>query len=345
MEENYYELLGVPENASLEEIKKAFRELAKKYHPDVGGDQEKFKKILEAYRVLSDPKLRAEYDQRRKMGNVFTSGDFNVGDFGSLFDYLQKTFFSDELEDLLTDWFQFERNKPKINLDIVKEVDLNLEEAILGTKRLIRYSRKIKCFVCDGTGSQTKELIGCSFCGGSGRVRNRKNIWSAIVFEELKKCSNCQGSGRIPKVICYNCQGEGLINKTEEIQIEIPASLGENKIKLPNLGNQDKYNHTGDLIIYFNLKLKPPFYSDGERIIYEAKISFIDALLGKTIYLPWGRENIKIDIPAMILPNFLLKTNKSIMHYPVYVKIEIQPPKKLSPRAKKLIEELKRELE
>lgn len=342
--EDYYKILGVPENASIDEIKKAFRELAKKYHPDRGGDPEQFKKILEAYRVLSDPKLRQEYDQKRKFAHTFTDFNFDFG-FDDLFSNLQKTFFFDNLEDIFNDLFG-SYSKKVFQKYIIKNLTISLQEAFQGTTKKITFTRLIRCFHCAGTGAKNKELTICQNCGGTGKIKDQKSFLSQILFTEVKNCPVCKGFGRIPKESCPNCQGKGLIDKSEEINIQIPAGLREKEIRIPGLGNQDKNGQTGDLIIKLIFQIEPPFSFENNNLIYHAKVNFLDAILGETIEIPLFNQKIKIKLPSGIMPGEIIKIpGKGLGGNPLYVKIHIIPPKKLTKRAKKLIDELRKEIE
>jgi len=342
--DDYYKILGVPENASLEEIKKAFRELAKKYHPDRGGDPEMFKKILEAYRVLSDPKLRQEYDQKRKFASTFTGFSFENFGLDDLFSHLQKTFF-DDWEIFFGDLFE---NQPKsYTKDIIKNIELTLAELLQGTERKINFKRLVRCSFCGGTGAKNQNLVICPSCNGSGRIRQRRSFWSQVIFEELSVCEDCQGSGKVAKEKCFACNGSGLVEKEEEVSVKIPANFREREIRIAGLGNQDQKGKSGDLIIRLFLKVDPPFSLENGKLIYHANINFLDALIGTEIEIPLPNQKIKVKIPAGVLPGEIIKVPQrffDLISGVLYVKIHIVPPKKLTPRAKKLIEELKKEI-
>jgi molecular chaperone DnaJ len=349
--ENYYDILGVPENASQEEIKAAFRELAKKYHPDRGGDPEMFKKILEAYRVLSDPKLRQEYDQKRKFAYTFTDFGFNNFGFDDIFSHIQKTFLDDEWFESLWDDIDdiFLSRKKHFPKDVIKILQVDLEKLVKGTKEKIRFQRRVRCNACEGTGAEDKKFDTCSVCHGYGKIRNKRNLLLNILFEEVKDCDNCDGNGKVPSKKCSFCNGKGLISKEEEISLEIPAGFREREFRIPGLGNQDKRGNTGDLIIKLEIKVEPPFSLEGNKLIYHAKINFLDAILGGEIEIPFIDRKIKIKLPGYLLNGEIIKISqpdiKLFGFNDLYVKIHIIPPKKLTPRAKKLIDELKKEIE
>ncbi len=343
--DDYYQILGVPENASEEEIKKRFRELAKKYHPDVGGDPEKFKKILEAYRVLSDKKLRAEYDQKRKMMREGFSFDFPFG-FEDLHSFFRNQNFDDLLANLIEEFFDFypERAEAK---DIVLDLEVNLEDIIAGTNKSIKYKRKVVCNVCNGTGSQTKNLIICNVCNGTGRVRSRSSFFTGFIFETSRICKNCGGKGKIPERVCSNCQGRGYVIKEEIININLPPHFDPKEIiKIPGAGDQDPFSKkSGDLFLRIKINPHPKFKIKGNDIIGELEINVIDLLLGKDIIFDYFGEKIKIHIPPGFKGDSIRIPRKGIKGGDLILKIIFKVPQKLSRRAKELLEELRKELE
>lgn len=340
--EDYYQILGVPENASDEEIKKAFRELAKKHHPDRGGDAEKFKKIVEAYNVLSNPKLRTEYDQKRKFAQqgIF---DFNFNfNFEDLFDNFLR---QEDIFDLFRNFSSYKEKKYK-DLNIYFNLDIDLETAFKGGKKEIFIEREIICYHCQGTGSENKKLITCPICHGKGKVSQKSKFFGGILFEQTNICQNCQGSGKIPEKKCSICHGQGFIIQKEKVIIEIPRHFKVEKIKIPNLGHQNLKGEIGDLIIQLRVKINYPFQVIDGHLALNLEINLIDALLGTEILYDFFGEKIKINIPPGINQGDILKVkNFGFYNEDLYVKIKIKPIKKISARAKKLIEELKKELE
>lgn len=341
--EDYYQILGVPEDANEEEIKRAFRELAKKYHPDrPGGDAEKFKKIVEAYRVLSDQKLRNEYNQRRRFQSTFTF------DFGNLEDYFRRDLFNEDIFDILGDLFSFRDFTQKRNfkdLNIYKELIISLEEALRGTKKEITIDREIVCSDCQGTGAENGKLIICSVCKGSGKETRKTRAWPGIFFEELRNCQNCQGIGKIAERQCRFCRGRGQIIHQEKIQIEIPAKFNLERMKISGLGHH--YNSKkGDLIIDLKVVASPPFEIIGENIIFNVIINLIDALLGKEIEIPYFGEKLKVKIPAGVDQGELIRIkNYGLKNGDLLIKVKIETPKNLSKKSKELLNELRDELE
>ena len=341
--EDYYQILGVPENASEEEIKKKFRELAKKYHPDVGGDPEKFKKILEAYRVLSDKKLRAEYDQKRKMMREGFTFDFPFN-FEDLHSFFRNQTFDDLLSELIEDFFSF---SPEEKRDIILDLEVGLADIIKGSRKNIIYKRKVICDKCSGTGSETKKLINCDVCKGTGRVISRSGFLTGFIFETSRKCKNCNGKGKIPEIICKNCQGRGYIIKDEIVNIDLPPHFDPYEyIKIPGLGDQDPSNKkSGDLIIRIRLKPHPKFKIKGKDILGEIELSLIDLLLGKKIVLDLLGEKIDIQIPEGFTDEYIRIPNKGLKGGDLILKVKIKPIKKIPQHIRKILEELRKEIE
>ncbi|GIW65678.1 MAG: chaperone protein DnaJ [Candidatus Parcubacteria bacterium] len=339
--EDYYKILGIPENASEEEIKKKFRELAKKHHPDFGGDPEKFKKILEAYRVLSNKKLRQEYDQRRKMKDFnFDFGGFNFNDI------FQGSSINDLIGDLFEDFFSSDIRHHFEARDIILDLEITLEELIKGTTKNISYKRKVICSKCDGTGSENKNFIRCNICNGTGKVKSRSSFFTGFIFETSKICQNCKGKGKIPEKICQNCQGRGYVAKNELITINLPPNTNLKEIiRIANFGDQDPYlKKSGDLLLRIIIKPHPKFNIKGNDLIAEIELTPIDLVLGKKLIVDYFGEKIEINIPQGFNDNFIKINNKGINGGSLILKIKLKPIKKLSKRAKDLLEELKKEI-
>ncbi|MCL5258028.1 MAG: DnaJ domain-containing protein [Patescibacteria group bacterium] len=341
--DDYYKILGVSENASNDEIKKAFRVLAKKYHPDLGGDAEKFKKIVEAYRVLSDQKLRGEYDQKKKFG----SAGFNFNDFGQASDlgsFFRNQNFDDLLSDLLGDFFG---SKSEQNLDLVIDLDVDIAEIVRGSKKSISYKRKKLCLECQGTGSQTKVLKKCSACQGQGRVRSKSSFFTGFVFETENICKICHGRGSVPEKICSFCQGTGVVVRSESFEVDLPPHFDPREyLIVPSLGDEDpRTKKGGKLIIRIHPRPDSRFKIQGRDILTDIDIGLVDALVGTELNLKFFDEEIKIKIPAGINQGEVIRIpGKGIRAGSLLIKVQIRTPKKISEKAKKLIEELKKEI-
>ncbi len=338
---DYYQILGVPEDASEEEIRRAFFELAKKYHPDRGGDEEKFKEINEAYQVLSNKEKRAAYDAQRKGGGFFEEGfSFPSFDFDSLF---EDDFFS----------FDFFERKKRRGEDLYLEVELTLKEAFFGKEKEIRYHRKKECSLCKGKGYLGEPIYEvCPHCGGRGKIKETRKIFFGV-FSQIKRCPFCQGEGRILKNPCVKCQGEGAEFGEEKIKVKFEPGIREGEIlKIEGKGNWEK-DGAGDL--YLQIKILPDekFERRGDDLYLKVPVDIVKAALGGEIEIEnLDGEKIKIKFPP------LKKSGEKIVlkgkGMPLFkenwkrgdliVEFEIVIPQKLSSKAKKLLEELKKEI-
>ncbi|MDT7868308.1 MAG: DnaJ domain-containing protein [Candidatus Pacebacteria bacterium] len=343
---DYYEILGVPENASEEEIKRAFRELAKKYHPDVpGGDAEKFKEILEAYRVLSDPKLRKEYDVQRKWktkaGFDFAPGGFTFSYdlFSDLEDYLRKVFFEEDFEDLFGSWF---KKKEKKDLNIYLNLEIDLEDYYKGTQKRVFYNKEKICLSCEGTGSETKKKIICPECKGKGKISVTSSILGSFFFEERKTCPRCLGEGYVPEKICSLCKGKGFEVVKGDLDVKIPPR-SSSKLIFKGLGHERK-NEKGDLIINLEVKTKRKDLEivNGRDVLLKYKINVLDALLNDEIEINYFDAKIKIKLPQE--EEEVIKISRmGIFGGDLYIKIFYIFPK-LKKEHKELIKKIKDEI-
>ncbi|MER3570235.1 MAG: hypothetical protein C4348_01340 [Patescibacteria group bacterium] len=320
---DYYQILGVPENADEETIKKAFRELAKKYHPDVpGGDADKFKEILEAYRVLSDKKLRAEYDTQRRW-QTKTGFDIPGFDFDFFRDF--EEYFKDFVFDFEDIFGTYERKKTKRNLDIYLNLEISLKEYYEGTKKEIRYLREKKCSYCQGTGSENKKKVICKNCQGKGKIITSSSILESIFFNQLKTCPVCRGEGYIPEKLCSFCHGAGYLKVEEKVNIEIPPKSRHSQIILKNMGNEADLK-TGDLIININIRIEKPFsISNKKDLVYEYKINILDVLLKDEIEIPFFGKKIYIKNPPE--GDIIKFSNLGLYGGDLLIKLNFQFPK------------------
>ncbi len=270
---DYYEILEVSRTATKEEIKKAYRRLAKKYHPDKNqGDkeaEEKFKLINEAYQVLMDDEKRAIYDKYGKEGL-----DGNIRGFD----------FSDFFEEI----FGFEEELP-YNIDILKEVELGFEEAAFGVSKEIEIEYYAICPKCKGSGAE--ESVVCKTCKGRGQI-----IIDNGFIRLAQTCPQCGGKGFIPKKICKECKGKGFIVKKEKIKVDIPAGVDSGmRMRIPNKGNEYTKGR-GDLYIQFKVKPSKIFKRYNENLIIEVPVFFTSAILGDKVKIPTlnGEKEIEI---------------------------------------------------
>lgn len=356
---DYYKILGVPPDAPDEEIRKAYYKLAHKYHPDKGGDAEKFKEINEAYRVLSDKQKRTQYD---KYGRTFEGmGEGGPGFSGFEWMWGKQDFdfgfdFGD-LGDVLEDFFGFGTPRSKKDLrkgrDLEMAIEISLEDVLRGKEKTITIEKYIACSRCQGKGAEPGTKTNeCFSCRGTGQVHQIKKTFFGS-FTHYTVCPECGGEGYKPEKPCNVCQGEGRIKGLEEIKIWIPAGVDNNQIiKVPSKGDAGKRGgRSGDLYVRIFVKEHPVFKRKGDDLYIMVPISFSHAVLGAETEIPTIEgKNIILKIPAGTPSGKILKIpRKGIPHFSrygrgdMYVKLIIKIPKKLTKKQKELLEKLKEE--
>ncbi|MFA7529421.1 MAG: molecular chaperone DnaJ [Bacilli bacterium] len=301
---DYYEVLGVTRDASEDDIKKAYRTLAKKYHPDVSKEPDaetKFKEIQEAYEVLSDPAKRDQYDRFGHEGPGFGSGfgsgfeGFNFGGFGGFGGF----------DDILSSIFGGSRRGSRPSgktrgADLRTSITISFEEAAFGVEKELAINKYETCAECSGLGAESRSDIEiCPKCHGRGRVIHEQNSLFGRIQTETA-CSNCRGSGEIIKNKCKTCGGEGRVRKTARVKVKIPAGIDDGQgLKLSGYGEAGAKGGTpGDL--YINISVQPHeiFERDGLDIYMEMPITFSQAALGATVSVPTLTGPVKLKIPA-----------------------------------------------
>jgi len=359
---DYYKILGVSPNASPEEIRQAYYRLAHKYHPDKGGDPEKFKEINEAYRVLSDPEKRRQYDM---YGRVFeeapTAGAGPETGFewffgGKPFDF---DFGFEDLEEMVEDIFGFgfpkgrRRKDVKRGKDIEVGIELNLEDTLKGKRETIILEKWIKCQRCEGTGAEPgSKLIECSLCRGTGYVKEIKKIPFGQITRTVV-CPQCKGEGYVPEKPCNVCHGEGRVRGKEEISVFIPPGVDNNQeIKIEGKGDAGrKGGKPGNLYLRIFIKKHPVFERKGDDLYAKLKVPLTVAVLGGEVeFLTLEKEKIFVKIPPGTESGRIFKIRgKGIPHFGgygrgnLYLKVEIKIPKRLTKKQKELLEKLKEE--
>jgi molecular chaperone DnaJ len=296
--EDFYEQLGVPRNASDDEIKKSFRRLAMKYHPDRNpGDksaEEKFKKVKEAYEILSDPKKRSAYDQFGHAGVDPSMGGAQGADF------------SDVFGDIFGDIFGGAggrrggtggaRSRAQRGSDLRYNLDLSLEEAVAGTEVKIRVPTYVACETCGGSGAKKgSSPVTCSTCQGHGAVRMQQGF-----FAVQQTCPACHGSGQQIKDPCKTCYGQGKVQETKTLSVKIPPGVDTgDRIRLGGEGEAGDFGGpAGDLYVQVNVKEHPIFTRDGANLYCEVPISFPTACLGGDLEVPTLDGKVALKIPA-----------------------------------------------
>ncbi len=298
---DYYEVLGVDKSADESAIKKAYRSLAKKYHPDMNpGDKEaekNFKEVNEAYAVLSDPEKKAKYDQ---FGHAaFEAGGGGYGDFSGFggMDF--------DISDIFSSFFgggmggSGARRGPVRGEDINVRLTLDFEEAVFGVKKEISYQRIQKCGECSGTGAAKGTTPKtCPTCNGSGRVRVQQRTPLGIM-QTQKTCDSCRGTGKIVEKPCDSCRGNGYIRATKKLDVSIPAGIDDGqRIVLSGQGCDGRDGGpAGDLYIFISVRPHSMFERDGSDVYCEVPISFTEAALGAEIDIPTLEGTEKYEIP------------------------------------------------
>ena len=346
---DYYKILGVEKNASADEIKSAYRRLAKKYHPDVNKTPEaaeKFKDINEAYEVLGDDKKRANYDQFGSAdGPQFGGG--GAGGFGD--------FFGGGFSDIFSDIFSsFGRGGARGRVmekgeDIFVNLSISFEEAAFGVEKSISFSKIEKCSACHGTGAKDgKEYSVCPDCHGSGRVRFQQNTMFGTTIRETG-CTTCNATGKVVKVKCDKCGGKGYEKIVKTVDVKVPAGIDDGQtLKMRGEGNapiRDGIN--GDLNIRISVAPHKILVRKGNDIYLDLYIPFTQALLGAKVEIPTLKGVYQLTIPpltpsgtVMRLKNKGVKILNRESYGDMLVSIKAEPPKTLDKQTKKLLEEL-----
>ena len=358
---DYYEVLGVDRNASAEEIKKAYKKMAIKYHPDKNPGnkeaEEKFKEVAEAYSILSDPDKKARYDQFGHAGVEGAGPDFSQG-FGNL---------NDILNDFLGGFgfgvfgggfgggFGGQRGQRQEKVyrgrDISVRVKLTLEEIAKGVTKEVSIEKSVPCSECNGRGAKNSaDIKTCPACHGTGQVERvvRQGFFQSVTYST---CQQCGGEGKIISNPCRNCGGTGLVRKRESIEVKIPAGVEAGmQIKVTGAGNAAKNNGiNGDLLVVIEELEHPNLKRDGNNLYYTKIISLPDAILGTETDIPCldGPYRIKIDAGTQSGTVLRLRGKglPTVNGYggtgDLYVKIGVWIPKKLSKEEKALVESLR----
>jgi len=303
---DYYEVLGINKDASADEIKKAFRKLAVKHHPDKeGGDEAKFKEASEAYEVLKDTTKRQRYDQfgHAGVGGASGGGGDPFGGFqgfggqGMHFDFGEGG-----LGDIFGSFFgggQSQRRSEDMGRDVQTEISLSFEEAIFGLERKISLSMNDVCSHCKGSRAEPgHDLKTCNTCKGSGQVTQQMNtIFGAI--QQAAICRDCSGRGKIPEQECSVCKGKGVERTKQEITLKIPAGIDDGAvIRLRGHGEAAANGNKGDLYVQINVKPHKHFTREGDLILSNEHIDMVDGALGSEITVQTVDGPVKMRIPA-----------------------------------------------
>lgn len=299
---DYYEVLGVSKTANDDEIKKAYRKLSKKYHPDINKEadaEDKFKEVAEAFEVLSDSQKRAAYDQ---YGHSSTDPNFGAGGFGGGFEG-----FGGGFEDIFESFFgggggsrNANPNAPRQGSDLQYTLDLTFNEAIFGLEKNIRFNREDECVTCHGSGAKPgTQPETCQKCHGAGTINVERQTPLGRMMSR-QTCDECQGSGKIIKDKCSTCSGAGRMVKNHAVKVTVPAGVEDGQqMRLSGQGEAG-YNGGpyGDLYVVFKVEDSPIFEREGSEIYYTESINFGQAALGDEIEVPTVHGRVKLKIPA-----------------------------------------------
>jgi molecular chaperone DnaJ len=352
---DYYEILGVNKGASKEEIKKSYKKLALKYHPDRVPEEEKkvaeekFKEISEAYAVLSDDSKKSAYDQfghegfdqRFSQEDIFRGFDFeNIfrefgfgnsggGGFGNIFEM----------------FFGGERKEKKAR-NLKYDLTIDFDESAFGVKKEIKFRKKVLCDKCNGTGAKDGRLTECKHCNGAGRIIKVQRTMFGM-FQQVIPCKYCESTGQIAKDKCNSCDGEGTIYDTKNIKINIPAGVYDGaRLRIVNEGEESRFGN-GDLYVYINVKPHEIFDRKDYDLYLTTDISYSQAVLGSEIKVPLLKGDKKIKIPPGTESGSVFRIKGEGVQYlnssskgDLFVKINIIVPDKVSGKERKLLEDL-----
>lgn len=365
MAKDYYQILGVQKNATQDDIKKAYRKLAHQHHPDKGGDEQKFKEISEAYRILSDSEKRSQYDQ---FGNIFEGGeprnwDFSGQgpfgfDFESMKDRFGESFDYADLGDIFGEMFGFGmRSGAKKDLkrgkDVEVEIEIPLEVTLNKSEEVISLYKQTVCSRCQGKGAEPGTAVNeCFSCRGTGEVQQiHKTFFGAVTRYTI--CPECGGEGYRPDKACNVCKGEGRVKSEDKVKIFIPAGVDTNQvIKVAGSGEAGrKGGKAGDLYARIFVKKHPVFARKGDDLFANQEISFSQAALGGEVEIPTlEKTRILLKVPAGTESGKVLRiSNRGIPHFQgsgrgnLYVGLIVKTPKGLTKKQKELLEQLHKE--
>lgn len=354
MARDYYEILGVSRDADKEEIKLAYRRLARKYHPDVNketGAEERFKEINRAYEVLSEPEARSRYDRFGEAGVAAGAGvGFqDIGDMGGFADIFE-SFFSGFASGATAGQTRSRRSGPVRGDDLRLDLKLDFKEAVFGGEKEIRISHLETCEVCRGSGAKpgTRPRT-CSTCSGSGQVR-RATRTPFGSFTQVSACPTCNGTGQMIEEKCDTCGGNGAHQVTKKLKITIPAGVDNGtRLRISGEGDAGQRNGPpGDLYVYLFLNEDPEFQRDGINIMSEIKISYLQAVLGCRLEVNTVDGPVEVVIPAGTQPNTVTtlenhgvpRLGNPVSRGDHLLMVLIDIPTRITPEERELLEKL-----
>lgn len=364
MKKDYYEILGVNRGASEEEVKKAYRKLAHKYHPDKsGGDEKQFKEVNEAYQVLSDAKKRASYD---RFGQAFPGSDFGQGpqgpwqgDFGGFpfgwdvnFQGVDNMSDLGEVFDAIFEGMGVKQKRRSYSrgADLELTEVISLEEAKSGKSVNLEYETLVTCKSCKALGNFPEAgFTKCNYCGGRGEIKESRNTFFGN-FSQVVTCKDCNGRGEVSNKICDDCKGKGRIKGGMAVALEIRSGVEDGQvIKVLGMGESGEQGpEAGDLYVRIKVKPHPVFERRGNDLVRSLSIGIIDVLLSRKIKVETlDKREIQVPIPAGfgLKDELRVKSEGMTKDGDLIIRLEIIIPKNLSYKAKRLLEELEKNLE
>lgn len=346
---DYYEVLGLAKGASEDDIKKAYRKLAMKYHPDRNPDdksaEEKFKEASEAYEVLSDGQKRAAYDRMghaafEGMGAGGGAGGFGGGNFQDIFNN-----FGDIFGDMFSRGGGQQQQRQRRGADLRYVLELTLEEAVKGIKKTISFTAPASCEACNGKGTKNPEdVVTCGTCHGAGQIRMQQGFFSV-----QQACPTCRGRGKVIKNPCNVCHGSGVSERSKTLEVNIPAGVDSGqRVRISGEGEAGGAGvQNGDLYVEIVVREHPVFHRDGADLYMDVPISFTDAALGKEVEIPTldGRVSLKIPEGTQTGRLFRLrgkgvKPVQTTMVGDLLCRVVVETPVNLTSRQKELLREL-----
>ncbi len=339
MSKDYYKILEVDRNATQDDIKKSYRKLALKYHPDKNKDnpesEDKFKEVAEAYSILSDTDKKSQYDTYGSVGGGNGGGNGGFDDifsqFGDIFGFNKRS-----------------QPQQRRGSDLRIKVSVTLNDIIFGSIKKVKYNRHVKCNTCDGKGGD--ELVTCTSCQGQGHRSYVQNTAFGTIRQSAI-CSHCEGIGKSIKTPCKTCMGKGVNIKEETVDIDIPkGAINGNFMSMPQYGNWTKGGLPGDLQIVIDEVPDPIFKREDTNLLYDENISVVDAILGveKKLMTPHGTEIKYIITPGTPHGKLLRISGKGIpdIHFKgfgdLFIRVSVNIPTKVSTEEKELLLHLKK---
>ena len=353
---DYYEVLGVSKSADDSELKKAFRSMARKYHPDKNDAtdaDERFKEIQEAYAVLSDSQKRAQFD---RFGHNAPGGSpFGAGGFQGFNINLDDILGGDLFSNIFGGGRSRTRSSQRQGQDILFRHEISLESVLNGSKEEVEVDLPSTCEDCEGTGARDGKTSSCTECNGQGQVRARQQI-GPFVQDVVRECSHCRGSGRKATANCKTCRGDGLGSNSETLRFSVPLGTSDGtRLRMKGKGHPAPFGrgNSGDLFIELNIGEHQWFERNGMDLIMSLPIGYFDLALGTVITLPHvDDKDLKIKIPAgtnsgdtVVIPGRGLPSSRGLGRGDVVILCKLHMPKKFNKAARKTLESLREQLD